>query len=302
MDPLVSIIIPTHNREHLIGETLDSVLAQTFLNWECIVVDDGSNDNTREFVLSYCKKEPRIKFYHRPASSKNGASACRNFGLEKSKGRFVQFLDSDDIISKEKLEAQVEMLEVNPLISLATCKWGRFKQDLNDAEIYQDFQSYNHFDNPLHLIDSLANSLGFFPIHAYLIRKSIIAKAGYWNEYLSLNDDAEFMLRVISNSDRIFFVSKAVALYRLPEENNLSSYTDESKVIDAINSWKLIEAYLRIRFKKEEFYFLEKAINEFYYHAKVFPEVIKNNKDFFRVQLRRDSSRIQKYFFRKKGK
>ena len=302
MAPIVSIIIPTYNREHLIGETLDSVIAQTFLNWECIVVDDDSNDNTKELVLSYCKKEPRIKFYHRPASCKKGASACRNYGLEKSKGQYIQFLDSDDIISKEKLEAQVEILEENPLNSLATCKWGRFKGDLKDAEIYHDFQSYNDFDNPLHLINALANSLGFFPIHAYLIKKSIIAKAGYWNEYLSLNDDAEFILRVISNSDRICFATKAVALYRLPEENNLSSYTDENKVIDAINSWKLIEAYLKIRFKKEEFYFLDKAINEFYYHAKVFPEVIKKNKDFFRVQLRRDSSRIQKYFLRKKGK
>lgn len=301
MIPLVSIIIPTYNREHLIGETLDSVLEQTFLNWECIVVDDDSNDNTEELVKSYIKKDNRFKFYHRPVSRKNGASACRNYGLEKSNGTYIQFLDSDDVISKEKLEVQVEILEEDSQNSLATCAWGRFKTDSSDAEVYHDFQSYNDFDNPLHLINALANSLGFFPIHAYLIRRSIIAKAGNWNEYLSLNDDAEFMIRVISNSERICFASKAIALYRLPEKNNLSSYTNEAKVIDAINSWKLIDAYLNIRFKKEELYFLNKAINEFYHHAKVFPKVIKDNKDFFRVQLKGDSSRIQKMFSRKKG-
>lgn len=301
MIPLVSIIIPTYNRKHIIGETLGSVLAQTFLNWECIVVDDESKDNTEEFVQSYCRKDNRFKFYNRPASSKNGASACRNYGLEKSRGRYIQFLDSDDVISKEKLEVQVEILEEDSQNSLATCAWGRFTADLGDAEVYHDFQSYNDFDNPLQLINALPNSLGFFPIHAYLIRRSIITKAGYWNEYLSLNDDAEFMIRVISNSDKICFASKALAYYRLSENNNLSSYTDESKVIDALNSWKLIEAYLKIRFKKEEFNFIDKAINEFYHHAKIFPEVIKDNKDFFRIQLKRDSSRIQKLFSRKKG-
>lgn len=302
MENLISIIIPTFNRASLIGETLNSVLAQSYTNWECIVVDDGSTDNTSEIVESYSVREERFKFYNRPNEKPKGASSCRNYGLEKSNGSYIQFLDSDDIISKEKLEVQVKLLQEDPLCSIATCKWGRFKNDLNDAELYNDFQSYNEFDDPLNLINALANSLGFFPIHAYLIRRSIITKAGYWNEYLSLNDDAEFMLRVISNSDRICFASKAVAFYRLPQNNNLSSYTDEKKVIDAINSWKLIEAYLKIRFKKEEFYFLDKAINEFYLHAKVFPEVIRKNKDFFSFQLRRDSSRFHKYFSRKKGK
>ena len=255
-NPLVSIIIPAFNRSHLLSETLNSVLAQTYVNWECVVVDDGSSDNIEEITSSYCEKDHRFKFYHRPKNKQKGASSCRNFGLEKSNGYYIQFLDSDDIISEEKLEIQVKLLEEDPLNSLATCKWGRFRNDLNDAEIYHNLKSYNDFDEPLELINALANSLGFFPIHAYIIRKSIITKVGYWNEYLSLNDDAEFMLRVITNSDKICFASNCVAFYRLPQNNNLSSYGDERKVIDAINSWKLIEAYLKIRFKKDEFYFL----------------------------------------------
>ena len=65
-NPLVSIIIPTYNRAHLIGETLDSVLAQTYQNWECIIVDDGSSDNTDDVVNDYVKKDPRFKYYYRP--------------------------------------------------------------------------------------------------------------------------------------------------------------------------------------------------------------------------------------------
>lgn len=295
-NPLVSIIIPTFNRSHLLGNTLDSVIAQTYTNWECIIVDDGSNDDIEEIINLYYKKDHRIKFYKRPQTKKKGASSCRNFGLEKSNGYYIQFLDSDDLISEEKLVNQVKLLEEDSLNSLATCKWGRFKNDLNDAEIYHNLKSYNNFNEPLDLINALANSLGFFPLHTYLIRKSIITKSGYWNEYLSLNDDAEFMLRVITISHKICFASNCVAFYRLPQNNNLSSYSDEGKVIDAINSWKLIEANLKIRFKKEGFYFLERAKDEFYQHAKVFPGLIKKNKGFFRVQLRRESSWIKKMF------
>ena len=77
--PLVSIIIPTYNRAHLIGETLDSVLAQTYQNWECIIVDDGSSDNTDEVIGAYVEKDSRFKYYHRsdkdlpkePSASRN---------------------------------------------------------------------------------------------------------------------------------------------------------------------------------------------------------------------------------------
>lgn len=299
---LVSIIIPTFNRSHLLGETLNSVLAQTYINWECIVVDDGSNDNTEELVQSYSKKDQRIKYYHRPQEKPKGASSCRNYGLEKSEGAFIQFLDSDDIISREKLSSQLKLLEKNPLNSIATCKWGTFITDLGNSKIHQKLSAYKDFDNPLDFINAMGVAICYFPPHAYLIRKSIIVKAGYWNEYLSLNDDSEFMIRVIINSEKICFSEGCTAFYRLPGEDNLSSYNGENKVLDAIYSWKLIENYLKIRFKKDEFDFMERAKNDFYKHAKVFPDLIKKNEYFFRVQLRRESTWVKKVFSRIIGK
>ncbi|WP_179319487.1 glycosyltransferase family 2 protein [Winogradskyella helgolandensis] len=102
--PLVSIIIPTFNRAHLIGETLDSVMAQTYQNWECIVVDDGSSDGTDQLMVTYCAKDSRFQYHHRPADRLPGGNAARNYGFEVSKGDYVQWFDSDDLMMSEKLE------------------------------------------------------------------------------------------------------------------------------------------------------------------------------------------------------
>src|SRR5690554_3978886 len=107
---LISIIIPTYNRAHLIGETLDSVLAQTYQNWECIVVDDGSTDNTDEVMAAYMAKDARFQYHHRPKDRLPGGNAARNYGFEVSKGEYIQWFDSDDLMLPEKLEMKVSSL------------------------------------------------------------------------------------------------------------------------------------------------------------------------------------------------
>lgn len=97
---LVSIIIPTYNRAHLIHETLDSVLAKTYTNWQCIIVNDGSTDNTDEVVGEYLKKDKRFQYRHRPKDRLPGDNSTRNYGLELSKGAFVNWFDSNDLMHK----------------------------------------------------------------------------------------------------------------------------------------------------------------------------------------------------------
>lgn len=108
---LISVIIPTYNRAHLIGETLSSIQKQTYLDWECIVVDDGSSDNTDEVVNSFIRKDSRFKFYERPRSKPKGANACRNFGFEKSKGDFINWFDSDDLMLETNLEKKIKIFD-----------------------------------------------------------------------------------------------------------------------------------------------------------------------------------------------
>jgi teichuronic acid biosynthesis glycosyltransferase TuaG len=105
---LVSIIMPAYNSEKYIGESIDSVLLQTYKNWELIIVDDGSVDNTRKIVTQYAQNDRRINYYFQ-SNQKQGKA--RNTGINKSKGELIAFLDSDDLWAPEKLEIQVEYLK-----------------------------------------------------------------------------------------------------------------------------------------------------------------------------------------------
>src|SRR5690606_3072580 len=109
--PLVSIIIPTYNRAHIIGETLDSVLAQTYKNWECIVVDDGSTDGTDEVLAACMIKDSRFEYFQRTEDYFKGANSCRHIGFLKSKGKYINWFDSDDLMHKNHLEEKVKKIE-----------------------------------------------------------------------------------------------------------------------------------------------------------------------------------------------
>lgn len=111
MELLVSIIIPTYNRAHLIGETLDSIIAQTYTNWECIIIDDGSTDNSHNIIAKYCLKDYRIQYYQRLSDRPKGANACRNYGFELSKGKYIKWFDSDDIMLPAHLAILVDTLQ-----------------------------------------------------------------------------------------------------------------------------------------------------------------------------------------------
>lgn len=247
MYPLISIIIPTYNRGNFLGETLDSVIAQTFQNWECIVVDDGSTDFTNELLEFYCERDPRITYHLRPKNRIKGANTCRNYGFELSKGEYIQFLDSDDLISTNKLEEQVILLE-NSENALATTKWGVFRND--ERELFKDLMSYRNFHDASDFLKAMFTSFGYFPPHAYLIPKDIIYKVGGWNEYLKINQDGEFMIRIICNSSNFLFSEKSFVLYR-SSRNDSVSVIDQENIFDYYHCWKLIESYLQIRFKGE---------------------------------------------------
>lgn len=104
-EPLISIIMPSYNQGPFLAEALDSVLAQTYSNWECIIVDDGSHDNTAEVSKAYCTKDTRIKYIHQENS---GVSAARNNGVAHCKGEYILPLDGDDKIAPEFLELTLQ--------------------------------------------------------------------------------------------------------------------------------------------------------------------------------------------------
>jgi glycosyltransferase involved in cell wall biosynthesis len=105
MNPKVSVIIPTYNRANLLPRAIKSVLNQTFQDFELIVVDDGSTDNTRKVVEEFQKGDSRVKYFYK---ENGGPGSARNFGLKNAKGNFVIFLDSDDMFLPYILEEEIE--------------------------------------------------------------------------------------------------------------------------------------------------------------------------------------------------
>lgn len=108
-DPLISVITPAYNAERFIGDTIDSVLDQTFANWEMVIVDDRSTDNTTTIVEEYRKRDNRIKLIVLEKNS--GSAVARNTAMENAKGRYIAFLDSDDRWLPEKLEKQLRFMQ-----------------------------------------------------------------------------------------------------------------------------------------------------------------------------------------------
>ena len=111
MSELISIITPTYNCANFIGETIDSVLAQTYSNWEMIIVDDCSTDNTEEIVNNYSNSDKRIKYYK--LDNNSGAAVSRTKAMELANGQYMAFLDSDDLWYPNKLEYQINYMKKN---------------------------------------------------------------------------------------------------------------------------------------------------------------------------------------------
>lgn len=113
--PTVSVIIAAYNYAHFLPETLNSVLGQSLASWECIVVDDGSTDNTETIVNSFVQLDPRFRYIHQ---HNQGLAASRNKGLELARGQYIQFLDADDLLQASKLHHQAEQLRAQPQVSV----------------------------------------------------------------------------------------------------------------------------------------------------------------------------------------
>ena len=115
MHPIISVIIPCYNQAKYLPDALNSLLSQSLQEWECVVIDDGSTDNIKEIMLPYLSGDKRIRLI----SQKNrGLSGARNSGLKNSSGKYLQFLDADDLIEKDKLRSHVSFLESNIDIDL----------------------------------------------------------------------------------------------------------------------------------------------------------------------------------------
>ena len=211
MTPLVSIIIPTYNRAHLIKQTLNSVLKQSYTNWECIVVDDGSTDNTGNVITEYCAKDARFQYHHRPNDRPKGANACRNYGFELSKGDYIQWFDSDDLMYIDKLKHQIEyaLLHKADVVVTSHTITQRIKQVKQGKE--NIFSKENFYINYI---------LGKHPVLTgeVMLERSIVSNYKF-DENLHKAQEFDFFSRVFEQKLTYCFVNTPLYYYRQSDDS-----------------------------------------------------------------------------------
>ena len=213
MAALVSIIIPTYNRDYLLGQTLDSILDLNFEYWECLVIDDGSRDHTRELMEFYCHKDNRINYYKRPENRVKGANSCRNFGFEKSKGKYINFFDSDDLIDPDKISLQLQnLMNRNLDFSVSNVRFFRnHKSNLTsyNGKIFSDnpFESYVYGQ-----ISWLTSSI--------LWNRDFLKKQNYlFDEELRASQEWEFHIRIMGKNPNFHLIETPLVFMRKHKEN-----------------------------------------------------------------------------------
>jgi len=206
--PPVSVIIPTYNRASWLRGAIDSVLDQTFADFELIVVDDGSTDNTKEIVADYGDK---IRYFYQP---NKGPSAARNTGIGQAKADLICFLDSDDRWIKNKLQTQVEFIRQNPLtkISYTNEIWIRNGKRVNQKKVHQKYSGW---------IYQKCLPLCIISPSSVMIHRDVFDKVGLFDENLLVCEDYDLWLR-ISCRYPIFFIDQSLIIKNGGHKDQLS--------------------------------------------------------------------------------
>jgi glycosyltransferase involved in cell wall biosynthesis len=195
----VSVIVPSYNYGNYIAECLDSVSAQTFRDWECIVIDNGSTDHTAEVVKAYAEKDSRIRYHY---TEQSGVSLARNKAVELSKGKYILPLDADDKIAPTYLEKAVAILEKEPGIKLVYC----------DAELFGAFSG--KWVLPEYSLRDMLIENSIFCSAFY--RKADFDTAGGYDENMKEGfEDWDFWIRMLKGGEPVYKIPEALFYYRM---------------------------------------------------------------------------------------
>jgi len=237
---MVSVIVPVYNAEKYLHECVDSILAQTFSDFELLLVDDGSTDNSGAICNEYAQSDARVRVFHR---ANGGVSSARNFGIVNAKGEFIVFADADDILPDESLAVRVDAVLHNDAdivilgyecFGICDCRYvpdGTFLYR-DSGSFRQDFRK--HSTNGF--IESLWNKV---------YRKSLMANLRF-DETISYGEDYMFNLGYLSNCNRIMLSPKIVYKYRCIERISLSKCFPLTRLYDIDKFSREASKYIRV--------------------------------------------------------
>lgn len=204
--PKVSVIIHTYNNERFIAETIETVLAQTFKDYEIIVVDDGSTDNTRTALNPYID---RVKYHYK---ENGGIASAKNAGIKLSNGEYVAFLDHDDLWVPEKLDVQIDYFYKNPQVGLVYSKYASFRNGDGDVIRVKPKVGFSGW------IFAKLISKSVIQTSTVMVRMDCLKAVGPFDESLALADEYDLFLR-IAKSYQCGFINKELTRYRIHENN-----------------------------------------------------------------------------------
>jgi glycosyltransferase involved in cell wall biosynthesis len=235
--PFFSVIIPTYNRENLLPIAIDSVLRQSFYDYELIIVDDGSTDNTKEKLANFLSKE-KIKYLYQPHG---GVSKARNKGIKNSQGKYIAFLDSDDRFCQEKLAITHSYIQRYPDYKIFHTEeiWYR-RSELLEQKLYHKKPHGQVFEKA---IKSCCIS-----ISTAVIKKDVFKEVGSFDERLLACEDYDFWLRISSK-----FLVYLIPLYLTIKEGG--NPDQQSKRYQAMDRYRIyaINKLLKTKELKEEY-------------------------------------------------
>lgn len=249
MSVKVSFIMSVYNGEAYLEETLESILAQTYCDWECIVIDDCSTDGTGEILAHYAKMDRRVKVYRNDSNLRLPASL--NKALDLAEGEYVARMDADDICRKDRLEKQVAFMEAHPELALSSCKvMGLMPEEIIPTTMQRCSGS--------ELVEALF--LFFEPInHPGVIARKKDMKALRYDPYYSCTEDLELWTRMIRSGRKLTIQDDYLLMYRV--HPNQITATSNAKQREQYR--EIIQDFYRdmmFELDKEELDFLEKGI------------------------------------------
>lgn len=255
--PLISIIIPTYNRAHLIGETLDSVLAQTYQNWECIVVDDGSTDDTEEVVGAFIYRDSRFQLHHRPHNILCGGNGARNYGAELAIAKYIIFFDSDDLFINTALENRMKVIsKYGDSVDMLINNTGVFRKKLGDSDLLWNLM--NATDSNVILLKRFLNMDMPWCTNSVTWSYKFFKSTGGWNTTLTAWQDWELhIIALLKNPTVMHFDKFPDNYYRIEGGRSIK---DNFKTLDYYNSVR--KAFYNVCCELQSYPLIKESVNE----------------------------------------
>ena len=261
---LISIIIPFLNAEKFIQEAIESVFAQTYSNWELLLIDDGSTDGSTKIARQYAEQYPQKVTYIEHANHKNrGLPASRNVGINASKGEYITFLDADDIWVLKKLEQQVAIMDAYPEVTMAygpIFNWYSWRGKPEDAkrDHLERFnikkEDYNIILKPPDLLRKLVKHMNVEPgISGLIARRAMLEQVGGFEESIpAILEDIAFCVKVFL-SEHIFISNQIWWKYRQHPDSVCHSIDKQKHCTTSLRFWEWTKQYLTDKgFKDKE--------------------------------------------------